>query len=177
MNKLLASAAVVAMAAACSTVAAYAEASIGISGEVKGECKVPGDHSRDIKLRIDRSNKAEAVRKHKIAEIRNTWCSGPAHINIKTTKGSVNLAGAPGPLGAAPVGFTNFVPYTGDAAWSTVSATISPNNSVAGFNADSAATAGPASDTLTIWYSSPGTTLPLQSGTYSDALVVDVIPN
>jgi hypothetical protein len=175
MKKLLASVAFAALMSASGSAFAL---DLGLASVVTGSCVVPNaGASPTLGFVLTGAGVVPAGGPTLLASIPGSYCNGPAKVSIKTAHGAVTAGGANAPIGIAPGGFANHIPYTAVADWDGLIANISALN-VAPNTVVSAANAGPATGTLTVKASTPGTGgLPLVAGSYSDTLTVQIIPN
>jgi hypothetical protein len=175
MKKLLASAAFAALMAASGSAFAL---NLGIATVVGPQCFVTNDSTSQTRtFTLDGTGAVPAGGPSSIFS-QTAYCTGPAKVQVKSSNGAVTPGGAPAPIGAAPAGFANHLKYSVTATWNALGATANANNTAAPVIDTSAASAGAASSTLAISYSTPGTGgLPLISGSYSDTVVVAIIPN
>lgn len=175
MNKLLGTAAFAALMAASGSAFAV---NIGIATVVNSQCHVANDSATQTRtFTLDGTGAVPAGGASPLFS-QTATCTGPAKVQVKSLNGAVTAGGAAAPIGPAPAGFANVLKYSANATWSTLSATANADNTAAPVVDTSGATAAAATSTLAITYTTPGTLgLPLIAGSYSDTLIVSLIPN
>jgi hypothetical protein len=175
MNKLLASASFVALMAVAGS--AYA-VNIGIATVVNSQCHVANDAATQTRtFTLDGTGAVPAGGASPLFSDTAT-CTGPAAVQVKSLNGVIAPGGAPAPYAVIPpAGFANHLKYSATATWNALTATANANNTVSPVIATSAPNAAAFTGLLVITYSTPGTGgLPLVAGSYSDTLIVSIIP-
>jgi hypothetical protein len=174
MKKVLASAGFAALMVASGSASAV---DFGMASVVPAGCTVPGAGQVVNHTFTTTAGVIPAGGPSLLATFANASCNTPAKIQVKSARGALTT-GANAPIAADPSGFPNHIKYGATAEWNLLTASADANNTVAPAIGTSGASAGPATSSLVVKYTTPGTGgSALMAGSYSDTLTVEILPN